>query len=90
MADMAVTCKYHEQMLYERAEVIKDFVAVTPGLTSGRGRADVIAVAKQAIGEEGFVKEGATWVGWLGFVFDGNELAQVRPSWSHGGKEPAL
>jgi len=86
-----VTDKYQGQMLYERAEMLKDFIAVSPELAAGKSKEEIVSLAEAALGEESYEKEGAVWVGWLGLVFNENdELVEVIPTWSYGEGIPPL
>jgi hypothetical protein len=86
-----VTDKYQGQMLYERAEMLKDLIVVSPELAAGKSKEEIVSLAEAATGEESYEKEGAVWVGWLGLVFnEEGELVEVIPTWSYGEGIPPL
>jgi hypothetical protein len=86
-----VTDKYQGQMLYERAEMLKDLIAISPELAKGKSKEEIVSLAEAATGEESYEKEGAVWAGWLGLVFNENgELVEVIPTWSYGEGIPPL
>ena len=89
--DSAVADGYENQLLYERTETLKSLMSLTPKLTQGKTKAEIITIAESTIGEQSFQKEGITWVGWLGLKFDQQgQLTEITPSWSYGDEVPAL
>ena len=89
--DSAVTDGYENQMLYERNETLKSLLALTPKLTQGKTKSEIVAIAESTIGEQSFQKDGITWVGWLGLKFDPQgQLTEVTPTWSYGDEIPAI
>ena len=80
--DTAVTQTFRDQMLFERTKTTNTLAAMLPSLAEGKSRDDIVATAEKAVGEKAFEKDGATWVGLVGLVFDDKgALTQVRPSW---------
>ena len=89
--DSGVTDKYQEIMLRERAEMLKDLMAVSPQFAKGKNKEEIISLAESATGEESFEKDGAVWVGWLGLVFNKeDDLVEIIPTWSYVDGTPPL
>ncbi|MFK7844556.1 MAG: hypothetical protein AB8G77_04585 [Rhodothermales bacterium] len=81
--DDITTSKYQGQMLYERSESLKSLQAIIPDLASGKSKEEIVELIEEVLKEEGYEKEGATWIGWLGLTFDDDgQLVKVMPTWS--------
>ncbi|WP_455205480.1 hypothetical protein [Kaarinaea lacus] len=87
--DSAVTDGYENQLLYERTETLKSLLSLTPKLTQGKTKSEIVAIAESTIGEQSFQKDGITWIGWLGLKFDQQgQLTEITPTWSYGNEFP--
>ena len=58
-------------------------LAILPAVAQKERESDVLEAAKAASDSaEPFEKEGAMWIGELGFYFRNGRLSRVEPSWS--------
>jgi hypothetical protein len=77
-----VTNMYKEQMIYERTEMLKQLISVTPELSSAKSKNEIVSIVKKSTDLAPFEKEGFVWVGWTGLKFDNEDkLVKVTPSW---------
>lgn len=82
--DSGVTATYQEVTLRENREALDQILAVVPVLTKkDSSKAEILNAAKHPyLTNEPFKKDGAIWVGRLGFVFtEQNHLIEVRKAW---------
>jgi len=87
--DSGVTLSYRDQQTYELEETRKQLMATFPEVAKHVTKNEIVAAASKYTEQEGYEKEGCTWVGWLGFKFDENgKLKSVSPAWSYGEKDP--
>ncbi len=69
-------------MMYERTGMLKQLISVMPELSSEKSKNQIIAIVEKSTELEPFEKEGAIWIGWIGFQFDDQgRLMKVIPSW---------
>lgn len=82
--DAGVTEKFRDQMLYERAGMLKQLIKVTPALSKGKTKPEIVALLEQSSGKQSFEKDNHTVVGWIVLKFTSEgELEKVGPAWSY-------
>ena len=81
--DTGVSRTHREHEYRDVCGGLKGAMVILPRVARHATRAEVIAAARKAFaGSDPFEKEGATWVGHLGFYFDEQgRLERVTPSW---------
>ena len=82
--DYSVTVTYREDSFADECRALDHALAILPIVASERSKAEILAAAVSSLpGAEPFDKEGATWVGPLGFQFSGTgQLERVERGWS--------
>lgn len=87
--DSAVTIAYQEQQIYELSETQKQLMAIFPGVAQALNKEEVIELSSNYTNQAIYVKNGCTWVGWLGFRFGKDSKLQfVSPVWSYDNMDP--
>ena len=77
--DTAVTQSFQDQMLSEWKETAHALAAILPAVAQGENRDKIVATAEGLTRQKAFEKDGATWVGVVGLVFDDKgTLVRVR------------
>ena len=86
LADRGVTQTYQRQARDDRRAIVRQALATIPAVSIHLDKDELLRLARAAApGEQSFRKEGFTWLGELGFRFDGDgRLLQVVPAVSYG------
>lgn len=82
--NLAVTLKYRTIMVRERSLALADAVLVMPKMAHGKTQDDLVPILRSVLRDEGFEKDGALWIGMLGFEFDDQRLVDVTPNFPIG------
>jgi hypothetical protein len=83
MYDLTILFATRDRQYSEACQALKQALAALPLMAAGRARDEVLAAARNsAPDDEPFEKDGAHWVGWLGFELgEQGQLRRVLPSW---------
>jgi hypothetical protein len=83
MVDATMMWSTRDRQYLEACRALKQAVAILPPMAAGRTREDVLRIAAaSAPSDAPFEKEGAHWIGELGFeLSDRGELRKVLPLW---------
>jgi len=83
MVDATMMWSTRDRQYLEACRALEQAVAILPPMAAGRTGDDVLRIAKaSAPSDEPFEKEGAHWIGELGFALsEKGELRKVLPLW---------
>ncbi len=80
--DAATITKARDQEYRSTCHALRQTLDLMPRLTATLPERDVLAAARASSSDEPFEKDGATWIGSLGFYFDpSGRLTRIVPSW---------
>ena len=81
LLDSATILKARDQLADEYCRSLGQAMRILPALSGPSSRDDIIRASSVGDSEiEVFEKDGATWIGWLGFRFDDDgTIEQVLP-----------
>lgn len=91
IVDAGVTLSYKNLRLSDLEETRKQLTATFQEIAKEKKKVDIVQAASKFTDQEVFEKDGCTWVGWLGFIFDADDtLTSVSPTWSYGDNDPCF
>lgn len=89
--DTAVTLSYRDQYIEDLDSSLTHAQKLLPIAFASSDRDSFLSAAARLLAEDGYDKDGCTWIGRLGFRFDdAGALAHVSRTWNFGTPDPCF